>query len=67
LYVVLAFRQEYDPDIIVPKRVLIKGLLRHADLNLGSPEDRQILVQKLALLISPKRLRRILERAFGIP
>jgi hypothetical protein len=51
--VVLALRQEYDPNIIVPERILIKGLLRHAALNLGSPEDRQILVQKLAVPTSP--------------
>jgi hypothetical protein len=48
--VVVALRQEYDPNIIVPERVLIKGFLRHVDPNLGSPEDRQILVQKLVVL-----------------
>jgi hypothetical protein len=37
---VLALRQEYDLDIIVPERVLIKGLLWNAALNLGSPKDR---------------------------
>ena len=44
LYMVITLRQEYDLNIIVPERILIKWLFWHVDLNLGSPEDQQILV-----------------------
>jgi hypothetical protein len=56
-----------DHNIIVPKQILIKRLLRHAYLNLGSSEERQILVQKLVVPTSTKKPWRILERPHGNP